>query len=376
MKKIIFAFLTALLVFNISTKAQQATMPQALSKQQESIVPIAAYMAKGDQKRLKTALEEGLDAGLSINEIKEVLVQLYAYTGFPRSLNAISTFENVLTERKQKGIADSVGKKASHEHFAEGKFAYGKNVQTALTGTTAIGAPQKFVPVIDTFLKEHLFADIFGRDVLDFQQREIATISALASLEGCENQLRSHLKVGKNVGLTEQQLRGIASLITTKIGDKEGNTVNQFLDEIFNTTSPKTAETTTHSEGLIFPKGDKINNQNFTGTAWLQQLVLSDSLNAAQVGSVTFEPGARTKWHFHPGGQILLVIDGVGYYQEKGSPKKILRKGDVVKCPPNVPHWHGASPDAAFIQVAITNALKGTTAVWLEAVTEEEYLQK
>ncbi len=375
MKKIILAFFSALLAFNFSTKAQQVTMPQALSKQQESIVPIAAYTAKGDQKLLKTALDEGLDAGLSIHEIKEILVHLYAYTGFPRSLNAISTFENVLTERMQKGIADLVGKEASPEPFAEGKFAYGKNVQTALTGTTAIGAPQKFVPVIDTFLKEHLFADIFGRDVLDFQKREIATISALASMEGCENQLRSHLKVGKNVGLSEQQLRGIATLISTKIGGKDRNTVNQFLDEIFGTSSPKIAETITNSEGLVFPKGDKINNQNFTGTAWLQQLVLSDSLNAAQVGSVTFEPGARTKWHYHPGGQILLVINGIGFYQEKGSPKKILRKGDVVKCPPNVPHWHGASPDVAFIQVAITNALKGTTAVWLEAVTEEEYLR-
>lgn len=374
MKKLLFAVLVIICVESLLAQ-NQPHMQQALSIQQKGIVPIAAYTAKGDQNRLKNALGEGLDTGLSINEIKEILVQLYAYTGFPRSLNAISTFENVLTERKQKGIADSVGRAASPETFAEGKFAYGKDVQTALTGTTAIGAPQKFVPVIDTFLKEHLFADIFGRDVLDFQQREIATISALASLEGCENQLRSHLKVGKNVGLTEQQLRGIASLIAAKIGGKEGNTVNQFLDEIFNTTSPKIAETLINPANLIFPKGDKINNQNFTGTAWLQQLVLSDSLNAAQVGSVTFEPGARTKWHFHPGGQILLVMDGIGFYQEKGSPKKNLRKGDVVKCPPNVPHWHGASPDAAFIQVAITNALKGTTVVWLEAVTEEEYLR-
>lgn len=374
MKKLLFIVFAIVYVESLLGQ-NQPPMQQALSSQQESIVPIAAYTAKGDQKRLKIALAEGLDAGLSINEIKEVLVQLYAYAGFPRSLNAISTFEIVLTERKEKGISDSVGKEASHEPFPEGKFAYGKNVQTALTGTTAIGAPQKFTPVIDTFLKEHLFADIFSRDVLDFQQREIATISALASLEGAENQLRSHLKVGKHVGLTEQQLRGIASLISTKIGRKEGNTVNTFLDEIFNTTSQKVTEDTTNSDGLVFPKGEQINNQNFTGTAWLQQLVLSDSLNAAQVGNVTFEPGARTKWHFHPGGQILLVMDGVGYYQEKGSPKKILRKGDVVKCPPNVPHWHGASPDAAFIQIAITNALKGTTAVWLQAVTDEEYLR-
>ena len=123
---------------------------------------------------------------------------------------------------------------------------------------------------------------------------------------------------------------------------------------------------------LIFPKGEKITNDNFTGTAYLQPLIAADSLNPTAIGNVSFEPGARTKWHLHPGGQILLVTDGVGYYQEKGQAKKILRKGDVIKCPPNTPHWHGASADTAFVQVAITNNSKGATA-WLEAVTDEVY---
>lgn len=122
----------------------------------------------------------------------------------------------------------------------------------------------------------------------------------------------------------------------------------------------------------LFPRGEKITNDNFTGTAYLQPLVAADSLNPTSVGSVTFEPGARTKWHAHPGGQILLVIDGVGYYQEKGQPKKILHKGDVIKCPPNVAHWHGAGPHEKFIQVAITNIQHGVP-VWMEAVSEEEY---
>lgn len=122
----------------------------------------------------------------------------------------------------------------------------------------------------------------------------------------------------------------------------------------------------------VFPKGEKITNDNFTGTAYLQMLIAADSLNSTAVGNVTFEPGARTKWHLHPGGQILLVIDGVGYYQAKGQPKKILRKGDAVKCPPNVPHWHGASLDTVFVQVAVTNNDKGAT-VWLEEVTETVY---
>ncbi|MFV5693663.1 cupin domain-containing protein [Flavobacterium sp. LT1R49] len=136
-----------------------------------------------------------------------------------------------------------------------------------------------------------------------------------------------------------------------------------------------TLSTETESQkSIIFPKGEKITNSNFTGIAYLQMLMKSDSLNPTSVGNVTFEPGARTKWHIHPGGQILLATDGVGYYQEKGQPKKILRKGDVIKCPPNIQHWHGASVDTYFVQVAITNTQNGVP-VWLEAVTDEEYKQ-
>jgi quercetin dioxygenase-like cupin family protein len=132
------------------------------------------------------------------------------------------------------------------------------------------------------------------------------------------------------------------------------------------------AEMNNSNNELVFPKGEKITNDNFTGTAYLQMLIAADSLNPTAVGNVTFEPGARSKWHSHPAGQILLAVDGVGYYQEKGQPKKILRKGDAVKCPPNVPHWHGASPDTAFVQIAITGREKGET-VWLEAVTDSVY---
>jgi quercetin dioxygenase-like cupin family protein len=125
---------------------------------------------------------------------------------------------------------------------------------------------------------------------------------------------------------------------------------------------------------LIFPTGEKITNNNFTGTAYLQPLIAADSLNPTAVGNVTFEPGARSNWHLHPAGQILLGVDGVGYYQEKGRPKIILRKGDAIKCQPNTEHWHGASKDTGFVQLAVANNHKGAT-VWLQAVTDEEYHQ-
>jgi len=131
-------------------------------------------------------------------------------------------------------------------------------------------------------------------------------------------------------------------------------------------------ESTTEKNSTIFPKGEKITNENFTGTAYLQMLVKNDSLNTTTIGNVTFEPGARTKWHLHPGGQIILVTDGIGYYQEKGQPKKILHKGDAIKCPPNVEHWHGASVNSHFVQLAVTDNGKGNV-VWLDAVTDQVY---
>jgi len=125
---------------------------------------------------------------------------------------------------------------------------------------------------------------------------------------------------------------------------------------------------------IVFPKGEKITNENFTGTAYLQMLIASDSLNQSSVGPVTFEPGARSNWHLHPAGQILLVIDGVGYYQEKGQPKKVLRKGDAIKCPANIQHWHGASAGTSFVQVAITSNQNGPVQ-WFNKVSDEEYLK-
>jgi len=122
----------------------------------------------------------------------------------------------------------------------------------------------------------------------------------------------------------------------------------------------------------VFARGRKIDNGNFTGTAYLKMLVMEDKENPIAAGNVTFEPGARTKWHLHPAGQIILVTDGIGYYQEKGQPKKILYKGDVIKCPPNTAHWHGASENNYFVQIAVTSNENGTT-VWLNPVTDQEY---
>jgi alkylhydroperoxidase/carboxymuconolactone decarboxylase family protein YurZ len=208
MSKMMKSLLLLFLTLNMSTMNAQNNIHvnRSLNAQQESIVSISALTAVGNIEQLKTQLNAGLDAGLTVNEIKEVLVQLYAYCGFPRSLNAINTFMSVVEERKAKGIKDVEGKEASAITATDNKYETGKKNLQTLTGKEEKGpktGAAAFAPAIDTFLKEHLFADIFSRDILTYQQRELATISVLSTLEGVASQLEFHLAVGLNIGLTE-----------------------------------------------------------------------------------------------------------------------------------------------------------------------------
>lgn len=211
---------------------QSKTDNTDLSLQQQSLVIISSLTASGNPEQLKTELSKGLDNGLTVNEIKEALVQLYAYCGFPRSLNAINTFNTVLEERKAKGITDTEGNKIKVENNVDDKYEQGRKVLEKLTKTPQSKPAHgfgEFAPRVDIFLKEHLFADIFASDVLSYQQRELVTISALASISGVESQLQSHITMGKNTGITENQLEQLSKLIETNISITQANTVRKII---------------------------------------------------------------------------------------------------------------------------------------------------
>jgi len=205
---------------------------QSLNEKQQAIVTIAAFTAKGDIDKLKISLTNALDAGLTINEIKEILIQLYAYVGFPRSINAINTFISVLASRQSNGIIDEIGKEPSPRREQKSKLELGCEMQMALLGALETGPALSFIPTIDTFIKEHLFADIFGRDILDFQSREIATIAALASLGNVSSQLLSHIKIGLNIGLTKEQLAQLITILAEKVSKTEADIAAEILASI------------------------------------------------------------------------------------------------------------------------------------------------
>ncbi len=188
---------------------------KALSARQQAIAPIGASMAVGDMPRLHDALNHGLDAGLTISESKEILIQLYAYAGFPRSLNALSLLMKVLHERAALGIHDAPGRDPGPVPSGRALLDLGTDNQTRLLGAPVSGPLFEFAPAIDQFLKGHLFGDIFARDNLEWADRELATVGAIAAIPGLEPQLESHLKISMNVGLTVQQLHQVAIELET-----------------------------------------------------------------------------------------------------------------------------------------------------------------
>ena len=328
-----------LLIFLWNTNSEAQTM-NFLTDKETKIVTISMYTARGNMPELTKALNEGLDAGLTVSEVKEILTQLYAYCGFPRSLNALQNFMELTKERKAKGIIDPEGSEPSP--LPEGKsIIFGTANQTELCGFPVKGELFDFAPAIDEYLKSHLFGDIFARDNLNWKTRELATIAALAAIDGVESQLNAHLAIGKHNGLTDNELGAIFAVVN-----------QEHLPDVF----PKEIEL----------------NDNFTGKAWLSFLTNNKECDIS-VYNVTFGPSGRTFWHKHDIGQILLCTVGTGYYQERGKEAKKLEPGDVVNIPADVEHWHGAAPDSEFVHIGMTPKMSNNKVIWIGPVTDLEY---
>jgi len=198
--------------------AVSPAVSDTLNARQQAIVPVAAFAAAGDLPGLHKALEQGLDAGLSVSDAREILVQLYAYAGFPRSLNALGELMKVLAERKQRGIEDAPGSKPSRPiPQGEALLAAGTANQTRLAGSPVAGPLFDFAPVANEFLRTHLFGDIFERDNLDWQSREIATVSMLAALIGVAPQLQAHLGISLNIGVSAAQLQALVKVLAGRV---------------------------------------------------------------------------------------------------------------------------------------------------------------
>ena len=341
-----------------------SSQDMTLSIKQQALVTIAANEAKGDIKGLKAALNDGLEQGLTVNESKEALSQLYAYTGFPRSLNALGTLQQVIKERTEAGLRIDEGREADPQPKDYNALKQGTEVQTRLCG----GQPftYTFAPQTDYYLKAHLFGDIFARNNLTFADREIITIAAISALPGCEPQLQAHVSGARNMGVSDEVLMEMPALLETKIGTAEAERLRCALATVF---GPDHSPVQT-VDFSVWPKGEPNTAyaQFFVGNSYLAQM--EDGMT-----NVTFEPRCRNNWHIHHKQvQVLICVAGRGWYQEWGKKPQELTPGTIIAIPAEVKHWHGAQKDSWFQHLTYHKDVQnGASNEWCEPVTDEVY---
>ena len=313
---------------------------QTLTERQKGLAACACLMAQGDLVRLEPAVKAALDNGVTINELKESFSQLYAYTGFPRSLNALGVLGKVLQSNPDaKWQEGKPWTRPAEWDDALKAYELGTKNQTQLSGRPF---NYDFCPQDDYYLKSHLFGDIFASDQLSHADREIVTVAALSGLEGVAPQLAAHKRGAVNMGNSQQLVDELCAWLGS-----EGYTL--------------------HS---AWPKG----NPN---TAYAKYFVGNSYL--ADVGggvhNVTFEPGCRNNWHIHHKSvQVLVCVAGRGWYQEWGKEAVEMTPGTVIAVPEGVKHWHGAAKGSWFQHLAYNKDVQeGASNEWLEPVSDEDY---
>lgn len=354
MRKILFILAAVCLVSCTNSndkmsKCENDKMELSFSAEQAAWMSvIACDEAKGDLVALESAIHNGLEAELTVSQIKEALSQLYAYTGFPRSLNALGVLQRVIGDRQAKGVKVIMGEDASPLNEDYDALKEGTRVQTQLVGKAF---EYEFAEATDYYLKAHLFGDIFARDNLTYADRELVTVSALSGLEGVEPQLKAHIAGARNMGVTEEQLQGIVVALAANGLLNEAGRLAGLLQTEWPQGQPNSAYA-----------------QYFTGQSYLQPYW-------GGVANVTFEPRCRNNWHVHHGAvQVLICVSGKGWYQEWNKPAVPLTPGTVIAIPEGVKHWHGAATDSWMQHLAIhTQEQPGATNEWLEPVNDTQY---
>ena len=312
---------------------------QTMTERQKGLAACACLMAQGDLVRLEPAVHMALDKGVTVNELKEAFSQLYAYTGFPRSLNALGVLSKVLENRQANWQEGKPWKRPAEWDNAKKAYELGTKNQTQLSGSPF---DYTFCPQDDYYLKAHLFGDIFAGDQLTNADREIVTVAALSGLEGVAPQLTAHKKGAVNMGNPQELVDELCAWL-----DKEGYTLKSK-----------------------WPKGEPNTGyaQYFIGNSYLSNV-------GGDVHNVTFEPRCRNNWHIHHKQvQVLICVAGRGWYQEWGKEPVEMTPGTVIAIPAEVKHWHGAAKDSWFQHLTYHKDVKeGASHEWLEPVTDEIY---
>ena len=371
---LIFAAVVLLAGCNKTTKTNKDMNTLTFNeKQAAAMSAIACYEAQGDLISLESAIHNGLEADLTANQIKEALSQLYAYTGFPRSLNALGVLQHVISDREAKGVKVLHGDESTPLPSDYNALKQGTEIQTKLSGQPF---DYKFCPAEDYYLKAHLFGDIFARDLLTHADRELVTVSALAGLDGVEPQLAAHVRGARNMGLTDAQLLAIPKALQERVGKMEAHRAAVAIQQLGISDS---ANDHLASDIYVQDYVDLKSNwrRGEPNTAYAQYFIGNSYLAPYDGGmvNVSFEPGCRNNWHIHyKQVQVLVCVYGRGWYQEWGKPAVKLEPGVIVEIPEGVKHWHGAAKDSWMQHLTYhKDVQEGASNEWLEPVDDETY---
>lgn len=229
----------------------------------------------------------------------------------------------------------------------------------------------KLAPKFAQLNDDVLFGEIWSReDKLSLRDRSIATISALMA-QGLFPQLKSHFIMGKKHGITKEEAVEIVTQLAFYSGWAKAWSAFTLIEEVYGTESE---EKTKHGGFFGMGEPNTAFAEYFVGNSYLKPLAKTENIFLA---NVTFEPKCRNNWHIHKaekgGGQILICVEGEGWYQEEGKEPQSLKPGDVVTIPANVKHWHGAKKDSWFSHIAVEVPGENTSNEWCEKVMDEEY---
>lgn len=333
-----------------------------LDNKTREMLTVTTLTAQQTLPQLKAHINALLNTGATPNEVREVIYQCAPFIGFPKTLNAISVMNEVFVERKIPLPLENASTTNENNRYKEGlkiqKPLYGDEIKNSLEGL-----PNNVGDKVARLLSEVCFGDFYTRKGLDLKTRELLVLAILIT-DGSENTLKSHIKGNLKAGNTKEDIVSAIIQCMPYVGfSKTFKALYIFKDAIGENIMQQP-----FSQGEINPY-----SEYFTGATHLNMLVQKDEMWNSSIGNVTFEKGARTNWHKHSGGQILLVTAGEGRYQEKGKEIQILKTGDVVKIPKDVVHWHGAAPDCEFAHISIETNIPNNQTTWLEKVSDVEY---